>query len=314
MRIKKLALTLCLVGAGLALSVGTAAAGTVVLYSPATQINDQNLDFVNDIGVGNAHVLGVGDELISVFQFSQTIGFLSGQNAAPLGADNGNPGTTLVGVADVTIVAVLPDGTLVFAPTNSALVGGAGMNLLGSLAQGTAVAMYQNSTLDTTLTNDVFNSHCGTRAQCLALATDGQLWLTAGFFGDPDESWTSNPLAGGQIIATVQNGNAQTTFGIFNYELSIGVNNTGYLMMPTVSCAPFCGPGGNGFVQISGNGQINGGGAGVGGVPPLNPADWTARSKTGAMIAPQAIPEPATLTLLGLGLLGLGGLRLRRKH
>lgn len=286
---------------GLALT-GTASA-LPVLYSPITQFNDQNIDYANDIGAGNTGTLGVGDELISVFQLSQTLGIPTGGPSA-LGADSGNPGNNLVGIADVTITAVLGDGTLVFTPTSTL---GTGINLLGSYSSGTAVALFTGSTLDTIAgTNDILNSNCGTRAQCIADVTDGNLYMTAGFFGDPDESWVSAPANGGTTLSTVEGGNSQTSYGSFNFQLSIGINNTGSAFGESISCAPFCGAGGNGLVDLSGNGTIYGGQG-------LDPADWTARSKTGFQVAPVSVPDPTTVALLGLGLAGLGWMQRRQK-
>ncbi len=114
-----------------------------------------------------------------------------------------------------------------------------------------------------------------------------------------DELWICGPFGGGGTIATVEGGGSSTKFGSFNYALSIIANNTGQ-SLGQLSCAPFCGVGGDGLADITGSGDILGGEF-------LNHTEWTAGSDADAQVAP--IPEPGSLALLGVGLAAAGMLR-----
>ena len=284
MNIKKLIPLLSAVGFGLALA--SAPASAVTFYFPITSFQDDDLDYIVD--ANNNGIVDTGDRLISVFEFESSQGELAGQGPSSILP------AELTGVADLTVIGI-SGSTLILEPT------GAG-GLLAGFAAGTAAAVW----LDPSPDLDVINSNCGTRAQCIALAEDGALYLTIGFFGDPDDLWVATPSGAGSFnIGTIEGGGSGTTFGTYNYSLQIGVNNTGFTFGP-VACGSFCGPGGNGLVQITGSGNV------LGGIS-LDHTQWTARSDADARLAPLQVPEPGSLALLGIALAGFGGIQLRRK-
>ena len=284
------------IGTGLALGMGILSSPAMALswFQPITAFEDDNIDYVFDND--GSGTLTVGDRLVSVVEWNNTQGVLAGQGPNPIG-----PGQELTGVADITITGAIPTGGGEFQYVFGAS-GAAGV--LSGFAAGTAVAIFLDNTPDL----NVINATCGTRANCMTLAglggADGSsVFLTAGFFGDLDALWISNSVAGGATIATVEGGNASTKFASFNFSLDLGINNTGKTIADH-SCAPFCGIGGDGLIEITGSGDILGGQF-------LDHTQWTARSDADYQVTP--VPEPEGMALLGLGLLAVFGLR-RRRH
>jgi len=289
---RKVNAALAAMGLGLAIA-STPASAVIQFFSPATAFEDDNIDYVFDNNSNN--VIDVGDRLFSVLEFNRTSGDVAGQGPTDIGPDQ-----ELTGIADLIVVAVLGDGTLVLAPSGAA-------GVLSGFAPGTAVVLWTDDSPDL----EVINAECGTRATCSTLAglggADGSsVFATLGFF-DPDNAWTSLPLAGGASIPTVQNGSSGQIFGAFNFNLTVGINNTGQVfgLQP---CAPFCSGAGDGLAEVTGSGTILGGKG-------LNPAEWTARSDTDARVVPIQVPEPGTLALFGLALtvVGVGTMRRRSK-
>jgi hypothetical protein len=280
-------------GVALALGLASAPASALTWYFPITSFEDNDLDFVVDTNSNG--IIDVGDRLVSVLEFQTTEGILAGQGPTSILPQE------LTAVADLTVVGISATGQLIFGASGAT-------GVLSGFAAGTTVALWIDSTPDL----DVINSNCGTRAQCLVLAGLGgadagsSLFMTIGFFGDADALWVSTPLAGGTIISTVQGGSSSQSFGAFSYSQQIGINNTGQIfgLQP---CAPFCGIGGNGLIQVTGSGQILGGQG-------LTASEWTARSDNDAQVAPLQVPEPGSLVLLGAALLAAASVGARRKN
>jgi hypothetical protein len=289
LKTKKLTGLMSAIGLGLALASAPALAA-VQYYFPKTAFQDDDLDFIIDANQNG--VADVGDRIITVFEFQNTQGILTGQGPTAIAPEE------LTGVADVTVVGVVPGtNTFILAPTGAT-------GLLSGFAAGTAAAVWIDASPDL----DVINSNCGTRAQCLALAglggTDGStLYATFGFFGDPDANWTATPIGSAFTLTSLQGGGSSSNFGSYNYALQIGVNNTGFTFGDQ-SCAPFCAPGGNGLIQVTGSGNVLGGEG-------LDPAQWTARSDNDTQLVPLQVPEPGSVALLGLALAGIGLMRRR---
>jgi hypothetical protein len=267
--------------AALVATLGTiGSANAFALFAGENILEDDNREYLIK-GTGNAlaGTLQIGDRLRGVVEFGQ---ILQGNGPGTI-----NPITPeLTGIFETQIVNII----------GTTIIWGSSASFAATYGAGAMVALYTGGT-------DLNINGAPTIAAAELAATDGALWAVAGF-GDVDDQWVS--VNSNLDWGTVTTLGGATKVATVNYSLSLLVNNTGYLFNEqALDCLPN-GPfvcAGNGKTDIVGSGDVLGGRGLTNGYGARSDIDVTLN----------AIPEPGSLALLGLGFAGLGASSLRRR-
>ncbi len=263
---------------------GAAFAEFVPLPVGVGVLEDDNIEYVLD-AQGQVKTTGnlvVGDRLRAVITFGS---IRNGDNTQFSALGGG--GQELTGISEIEIKAIV----------GNQYIFGASAAFEAVYGTGAMAALYSQ-------TPSNFTVGCGSIAVCEGTATDGSLWAVAGL-QDADDFWVATNLLGINDVGVLKNLTATTKVVAANYALSILVNNTGYLFNEQVSAlSPIFGSGGgDGKTDIIGSGDVLGG-EGLG-------SPYVARSDFDFQL--NRVPEPTSMSLIGLGLLGRGALSRKRK-
>lgn len=273
-------------GIAIGLALGLANSASALNMYQNSLFEDDNLDrVVLDIN-GNG-LLDVGDRLRSVVEIVK-ITDVNGFYPSIVLSGGGQP--ELTGISEIELIAKIPTGFggffMTFGPSAA---------FTATYGAGAMVAFFVDPS------NNLDVATCGSAANCEAKAIDGAHWATFGF-GDADDQWFS---IGSDNFAGAKSVGGASKVATFNYALSILVNNTGKIVNEQgVPCIIGFACAGDGKTDMVGSGDVLGG---VG----LHP-DWDARSDFDYGLS--VVPEPTTLALLGIGLLGAGMMGRRRKQ
>lgn len=309
MKLKKLAAA---IGVALPLSL---AALTAHAASTVLSFEDDDIDFLGTIGTNGQWVpkvgatsFSVGDVLVSIFEINN----YSGPGGIPAGME-------LTGVAAVKIKNI-NGSTITFESASGALLTLFGNNFGGEIKADSAVAMFMNSNvgannLDVNFTTNPAAS-CTSLANCVAeaIATDGAtggLFQVDGWGFDSDEYWVAETFGVGGNPSDVANTSGSVGVAQFNAALTTTFHRDGTITYKDIQTGAECaGPAVGCIAGPTITGPLTGG---LGLNATILADGAFARSDFDASKR-LLIPEPGTLALAGLSLLGLAGLRRRQKQ
>jgi hypothetical protein len=283
---KKIAL-IGLVAAGV-MGLGSAQAGSVSsnLFAGFQQLSDNSAESLINTGTdGGATTLDVGDTLRGIFTIDTVE---QSPSTHDLGGSSGN--NELTGVFEIVVTGKSCAGlacNFAFGPS---------ANFEATYGANAMVAFYEDSANNY---SRVSVGACNTTTCLEGLATEGSLFWVAGF-GSADNYWQATSLVGDDVV-NLGGAAAGQVGGVYNVALTLLTNNSGKLFNQ-VTCNSSAGVPNSILVDMCGSGSLLGKGGVNTPYDSFDNVDFTVN----------AVPEPTSVLLMGLGLLGMGATAIRR--